>query len=273
MSKVKLHFTKGTCELENGLVEFVGGINGVSSPQVQFHILCIIRKQFNVDYWIEPKLEECFTLPSELNHLRYGLCKYIYLKFTEYPKDKHKTFVKLTRDQIVSDSGYSVRNIKLVDKLPDRPRPRDNSKSNLEPGAWDGEEDVDPSIFETNSNNSEPIDETTKDINSLRSIEPVRLEYYNRICDNGNDVDTHNKILERIGLLDLKEYQLVENLKMKVLSDTRVKEIRCTFSLVAKQCENSLAVLKENKDNICTNIYKERISKYENLVEFCDLFL
>lgn len=268
MAKVKLHFTKGKCELENGLVEFVGGVNGVSESQVQFHVLSVIRNKFNIDYWIEPKLEECFTLPSELNHLRYGLCKYIYLKFTPYPEGKYKTFTKLTKEQIASSSAYNVKNVKMVDTLPDRPRKRINE--GLTDDNWDGEEFVDESVFECEETSKlNLVDDITKTINNLRNLESVRLAYYTKLKET-NDT----KLLQRIELLDLKEYQFVEKLKMKILASLNVKEIKDTFETVAKQCEDNLKVLhKYDIKDIDLNRYKERIEMYNNLVEFCGLFL
>ncbi|WP_394863415.1 hypothetical protein [Paraclostridium bifermentans] len=268
MAKVKLHFTKGNCELENGLVEFVGGVNGVSESQVQFHILSVIRNKFNIDYWIEPKLEECFTLPSELNHLRYGLCKYIYLKFTPYPENEHKIFTKLTREQIASSSAYNVKNVKLVDNLPDRPRKR--LSEGLTDDNWEGEEFVDESIFENEQTSKlNLVDDITKTITTLRNLEGVRLEYYSKLNETSN-----TKLLERIELLDLKEYQIVEKLKMKILASLNVKDIKDTFEILYKQCKNSLNVISEyNIKDSDLERYKERIEMYSNLVEFCDLFL
>lgn len=71
----KLHYVVGECELEKGVVSFVGGMSGVSHSQVRYHVIYAIKDKFSeIDFWIDPVLSKCSTLPSTSNSLRYGVC-------------------------------------------------------------------------------------------------------------------------------------------------------------------------------------------------------
>ena len=97
MSKDKLRYVKGYCELEDGIVKFVGGMGGVSDSQCWYYIIYAIRDRFpKIDYWIDPKMEECRTLPSTMNHLRYGICKSLKCTFEPFPNGEIRPKKKLS---------------------------------------------------------------------------------------------------------------------------------------------------------------------------------
>ncbi|GAA0101414.1 hypothetical protein UT300012_21290 [Paraclostridium bifermentans] len=98
MAKDKLRYVKGYCELEDGIVRFVGGMNGVSDLQCWYYIIYAIRDRFpKIDYWIDPSMEECRTLPSTANHLRYGVCKSLQCTFEAFPNGEIRRKRKLTQ--------------------------------------------------------------------------------------------------------------------------------------------------------------------------------
>lgn len=92
----RLYYVKGYCELESGIVRFIGGMGGVSTSQAWYHIIYALRKPYNIDYWIDPVMEKCETLPSTKNHLRYGICKKFHCTFEPYPDGKKRHFRKFT---------------------------------------------------------------------------------------------------------------------------------------------------------------------------------
>lgn len=96
MAKDKLRYVKGFCELEDGIVRFVGGMSGVSDLQTWYYIIYAIKDRFpKIDYWIDPKMEICQTLPSTLNHLRYGICQSLKCTFEKFPNGEIKPKLKL----------------------------------------------------------------------------------------------------------------------------------------------------------------------------------
>lgn len=120
----KLRYVKGTCELERGIVSFIGGMSGVSEAQTWYHIIYAIKDKFpEIDFWIDPKLDCCETLPSTANYLRYTTCKNFNCSYEEFPNgeirpkrklsDLDKRKYKENRDKV--DLGV---NIEFVPVLP-----------------------------------------------------------------------------------------------------------------------------------------------------------
>ena len=93
----KLHYVKGVCELEKGDVYFEGGMSGVSSLQAWYHVIYAIKDKFKeIDFWIDPKMEKCHTLPSTANYLRYTKCQKFVCEYKPFPKGVVKPKRKLS---------------------------------------------------------------------------------------------------------------------------------------------------------------------------------
>lgn len=93
----KLHYVKGVCELEKGDVYFEGGMSGVSSLQAWYYVIYAIKDKFKeIDFWIDPKMEKCHTLPSTANYLRYTKCQKFVCEYKPFPKGVVKPKRKLS---------------------------------------------------------------------------------------------------------------------------------------------------------------------------------
>ena len=93
----KLHYVRGVCELEKGDVYFEGGMSGVSSLQVWYYVIYAIKDKFKeIDFWIDPKMERCETLPSTSNYLRYGKCQKFICEYKPFPEGVVKPKRKLS---------------------------------------------------------------------------------------------------------------------------------------------------------------------------------
>lgn len=93
----KLHYVKGVCELEKGDVHFEGGMSGVSRLQVWYYIIYAIKDKFKeIDFWIDPKMEKCHTLPSTSNYLRYTKCQKFVCEYKPFPNGVVKPKRKLS---------------------------------------------------------------------------------------------------------------------------------------------------------------------------------
>lgn len=93
----KLHYVRGVCELEKGDVYFEGGMSGVSGLQVWYYVIYAIKDKFKeIDFWIDPKMERCETLPSTSNYLRYGKCQKFVCEYKPFPEGVVKPKRKLS---------------------------------------------------------------------------------------------------------------------------------------------------------------------------------
>lgn len=96
-NKNKLHYIKGVCELETGVIEFVGGMYGVSSCQTWYHTIYAIRDKYPyIDFWIDPKFEICKTIHPTEGFLRYGICKTFKCKYKKFKNGEVRPKLKLT---------------------------------------------------------------------------------------------------------------------------------------------------------------------------------
>lgn len=93
----KLHYVKGVCELEKGEVYFEGGMSGVSRLQVWYYVIYAIKDKFKeIDFWIDPQMERCETLPSSSNYLRYTKCQKFVCEYKPFSKGVVKPKRKLS---------------------------------------------------------------------------------------------------------------------------------------------------------------------------------
>lgn len=109
----KLHYVRGYCELEKGMVTFIGGMYGVSRAQTWYHVIYAIKDKFKyIDFWIDPQFEECHTLPSTDNHLRNTVCKTFTCKYEEFPNGEIRPKRKLSElDKRKYDENRSKVNL------------------------------------------------------------------------------------------------------------------------------------------------------------------
>ena len=96
-NKNKLHYVKGFCELETGIVEFVGGMYGVSTSQTWYHTIYAIRDKYtHIDFWIDPKFDVCKTIHPTENFLRRGICSTFKCKYKKFKNGEIRPKLKLT---------------------------------------------------------------------------------------------------------------------------------------------------------------------------------
>lgn len=219
----KLRYVKGTCELEKGVVSFVGGMSGVSTAQTWYHVIYAIKDKFpEIDFWIDPKLDCCETLPSTANYLRYGLCKSFNCSYEEFPNGEIKPKRKLSaldkrkynENRSKVDLGV---NIEFVPVLP---------------------------VFEFNNDNIEQ--DLVKCIDVLKSY-----DYYDmsKLTNVSNLITQHENLLDNIEdgsynkLLSL--YQETRELSLKALQDLQGNNFTNNFLLVSNIGLKSFICMKK----------------------------
>ncbi len=109
----KLHYVRGYCELEKGMVTFIGGMYGVSRAQTWYHVIYAIKDKFKyIDFWIDPQFEECHTLPPTENYLRNTVCKSFTCTYEEFPNGEIRPKRKLSElDKRKYDENRSKVNL------------------------------------------------------------------------------------------------------------------------------------------------------------------
>lgn len=191
MAKDKLRYVKGYCELEDGIVRFVGGMGGVSNSQCWYYIIYAIRDRFpKIDYWIDPKMEECHTLPPTMNHLRYGVCKSLKCTFEPFPNGEIRPKKKLSElDRNKYNEGRAKVNSDFIPVLEFEPAnepplfedviEKANSQKKTRRMTFDLNEgkDIDKTLVsKVNVEGSKTMDDY---VNSLRKLVRISLEVFN----------------------------------------------------------------------------------------------
>lgn len=96
-SSEQLRYVKGTCELEDGVVSFEGSMRSVSNHQAWYYTIYAIKDKFpEIDYWIDPRMDECRGLTSSDNRLRREVESKFNCKFEAFPNGDIKPKTKLS---------------------------------------------------------------------------------------------------------------------------------------------------------------------------------
>ena len=109
MSKnsLKLRYVKGTCELEKGVVSFIGSMNSVSNRQAWYYTIYAIKDKFpEIDYWIDPIMKECRGLTSSEYHIRREVAGKFNCRFEPFPNGEIRPKRKLSA---ASKRNYEIQ--------------------------------------------------------------------------------------------------------------------------------------------------------------------
>lgn len=110
-NSIQLRYVKGTCELEVGVVKFVGSMSSVSNHQAWYYTIYAIKDKFpEIDYWINPIMEECRGLTSRDDKLREEVRGKFNCKFEPFPNGEIRPKKKLSE---VSKKIYAEQRAKV----------------------------------------------------------------------------------------------------------------------------------------------------------------
>lgn len=244
MAKDKLRYVKGYCELEDGIVRFVGGMGGVSDLQCWYYIIYAIRDRFpKIDYWIDPKMEQCHTLPSTMNHLRYGVCKSLKCVFEPYPNGEIRPKKKLSElDKNKYNASRAKVDTKFIPVLEFEPVTeyptfeemieKANSKKKVRRMSLgtNGEQIMDKTLVgKLNVEGEDTLDEY---ISTLRKLVRISLEVFNGL-KSVSDYKTDSSVeIEKLNKLELV---------MKNSNVVLFRKIRHSLFQKTRVCANKIA--------------------------------